>query len=87
MSSPRNAEEACRGYLQPFFTKFNVKLMARMLIRPLTISLVEAALDTLKKTSSPGVDGIPYSLTNNSSMNSLVHMQEGWSMVPTVRKL
>ena len=45
-----------------FFSKFNVKLMARMLIRPLTISLVEAALDTLNKTSFLGVDGIPCSV-------------------------
>ena len=59
MSSEGCTAEACSHYLRPFFRRFNVKLMSQMLVRPLTLTLVEAALASLNQTSSPGIDGIP----------------------------
>ena len=43
MSSTGHTQEACRRYLQPFFCKFNIKLMSQLLVHPLSLHLVEAA--------------------------------------------
>ena len=51
--------KACSRYLRPLFRRFNVKLMSQMPVRPLTLTLVEAALASLNQTSSPGIDSIP----------------------------
>ena len=62
MSSEGHTAEVCHHHLRPFFHKFNVKLMLQMLVRPLTLTLVEAALASLNQTSSPEVDGISCSI-------------------------
>ena len=59
MSSESCTAEVCSHYLRSFFRRFNIKLMSQMLARPLTLTLVEAALASLNQTSSPGIDGIP----------------------------
>ena len=59
MSSEGCTADTCSHYLRPLFRRFNVKLMSQMLLRPLTLTLVGAALASLNQTSSPGVDGIP----------------------------
>ena len=49
----------CSHHLRLFFRRFNVKLMSQMLVCPLTLTLVEAALASLNQTSSPVIDGFP----------------------------
>ena len=52
----------CAGYLADFFSKYNIPNLSRALIKPLSLDLVLAALDTLNKSASPGSDGVPSSV-------------------------
>ena len=52
LSSPQVSE-----YLRCFFRDKPLADMAKLLIRPASIDLVHAALDSLSATSSPGIDG------------------------------
>ena len=52
LSSPRVSE-----YLRSFFGDKLLADMAKLLIRPASIDLVHAALDSLSATPSPGIDG------------------------------
>ena len=54
--------DMCSTYLSKFFQGKDVQLMAKALIKPLSIDLVHAALSNFNTTSSPGFDGIPCSV-------------------------
>ena len=48
--------------LSDFLANKNLPLMVRMLVRSLSLELVEAALDGLSKNSAPGADGVQASI-------------------------
>ena len=53
--------------------------MSQMLVRPLTLTLVEAALASLNQTSSPGIDGIPcavYSKFQSQYATRMLHITQ-----------
>ena len=62
MQSQGESTERCKEYLSQFFQGKNVPLMAQMLIKPLSLELVEAAPEGLSRNSAPGTDGFTASI-------------------------
>ena len=54
--------DRCRAYLGPFFGREDWASFAAALVKQVDIHLVLAALESLSKTSSSGIDGIPASI-------------------------
>ena len=63
MNSSGKSQPEVVTYLEKFFHGKNTALMAKMLIQPLSLDLVHAALDSLNGTSTPGIDGVQVSIS------------------------
>ena len=62
MNSSGNSHPEVTSYLETFFRGKNTALMAKMLIQPLSLDLVHAALESLKGPWAPGIDGVQVSI-------------------------
>ena len=57
MNTGGGDEAACSAYLAKFFRGRDMSLFFKALFKPLTLDLVDKALDALQPNSSPGIDG------------------------------
>ena len=62
MNSSGKPQPEALTYLEKIFHGKNLALMAKMLIQPLSLDLVHAALESLNGTSAPGIDGVQVSI-------------------------
>ena len=62
MNSSGKSQPEVVTYLEKLFHGKNTALMAKMLIQPLSLDLVHAAMDSLNGTSAPGIDGVQVSI-------------------------
>ena len=62
MSIKGKGSEKCKSYLGSFFGTKGWSSFAPALTKNIDINLDLAALDSLSKSSSPGIDGIPASV-------------------------
>ena len=62
MNSSGKSQPEAVTYLEKFFHGKNTALIAKMLIQPLSLDLVHAAMDSLNGTSAPGIDGVQVSI-------------------------
>ena len=62
MNPSGKSQMEVKPYLKTFFRGKNTALMAKMLIQPLSLDLVHAALESLNGTSAPGIDGVQVSI-------------------------
>ena len=62
MNSFGKSNPEVTSYLKTFFRGKNTALMAKMLIQPLSLDLVHAALESLNGTSAPGIDAVQVSI-------------------------
>ena len=60
MASTGASPTECKLYLQQFFGKRVTVDIAKVLMHPLSVCLVETALESLNTTSSPRFDGFQF---------------------------